>query len=224
MDYPSERRRAEYRQSDIDLLVLKEALQELQKSNETWKKAYEEMRKAYQSGKTGAGFAAEAERLRKLAYTSSSTGIDNKNAYDERKDKGRFHHVCIDIDNLKWSNDNFGMEKGDEILRKAGAVLTTIQVRLGGSVYHFHGDEFVVLMKSKKDAVSFANEFKREMGRETISFQCSVVYEGIGASCGVAKTLEESDMKCKEDKEERLKKGLRASRGEKPKNVKIINR
>lgn len=216
--------RSGYQQKDIDLLVLREALEASQKSNDTWKKAYEEMRKAYHAtGKAGARFAAEAERLRDLAYFSASTGLENKNAYAERKDKVRFHHVCIDIDNLKWTNDNFGMERGDEILALAGAVLKELSGSLGGFVYHFHGDEFVALLEGEQAAQAFAARFKEALGKKRISFTCSVVYEGVGASCGVARTLEESDRRCKEDKEERLKSGMRASRGEKPGNVKIVN-
>lgn len=216
---------AEYRQADIDLLVLREALEELQKSNENWKKAYEEMKKAYlASGKTGARYAAEAEKLRKLAYLSAATGLDNKNAYDELPGKDRFHHLCIDVDNLKWTNDNFGMDKGDEVLARVGSVLRKLRERLGGLVFHFHGDEFVVLAPGEEEARTFAQAFREAVSREKISFHCSVVYEGIGASCGAARTLPEADRRCKEDKEARLKVGVRSNRGEKPRNVKIVTR
>jgi hypothetical protein len=84
------------------------------------------------------------EEMKQELLTDHLTGMPNKRAYIESS-KGEVQ-AAIDVDSLKWVNDNFGHQAGDELLQKVGKALDS-QVNKGltdSSAYHISGDEFVV--------------------------------------------------------------------------------
>ena len=71
--------------------------------------------------------------LYKLAFTDLCTGLKNRNAYEEKlsrlrdgKDSLRnLRIVFIDIDNLKYINDNYGHYAGDEAIKTVVSICNT---------------------------------------------------------------------------------------------------
>src|SRR5690606_14913793 len=78
----------------------------------------------------------DIEELRRLALTSHLTGLPNRRAYDEAERLPA--QASIDVDSLKWINDNLGHESGDVLLK---LVAQALQEELGQEVYHVSGDE-----------------------------------------------------------------------------------
>lgn len=61
--------------------------------------------------------------------------------------KGRYSLIMYDVNGLKYANDNFGHEKGDELIN---SVAVSIKKAVGkeGKVFRLGGDEFVAVLKS----------------------------------------------------------------------------
>ena len=90
-----------------------------------------------------------------LAYRDSLTGVKNKTAYleaerkmDERMRSGRpeFAIMVLDINELKFINDNFGHDFGDMIIIDACRLIC--RVFKHSPVYRIGGDEFVVILEN----------------------------------------------------------------------------
>lgn len=90
----------------------------------------------------------------KLAYTDSLTGLNNKLAYLElveqiesnisSKNMVEFSVVVLDLNDLKYTNDNFGHEKGDEYLIKASSLICEFFPH--SRIFRIGGDEFTVFL------------------------------------------------------------------------------
>ena len=90
----------------------------------------------------------------KLAYTDSLTGLNNKLAYLElvekiennisSKNMVEFSLVVLDLNDLKYTNDNFGHEKGDEYLIKASSLICEFFPH--SRIFRIGGDEFTVFL------------------------------------------------------------------------------
>lgn len=92
------------------------------------------------------------QQLEKEANTDGLTGIYNRNAFenDMKADKNtlesdNFAVVALDVNGLKNTNDTYGHDAGDELLRGAA---DCIQKCFGiyGKVYRTGGDEFFALI------------------------------------------------------------------------------
>jgi len=99
------------------------------------------------------------ERLSRLAFYDSLTGLTNRNLFNDRLDhalavgrrnRSAFALLYIDIDHFKRVNDTFGHETGDELLREVAARLTR-SVRASDTVTRWGGDEFVAILDGVAD-------------------------------------------------------------------------
>ncbi|MCC3869780.1 sensor domain-containing diguanylate cyclase [Terrisporobacter mayombei] len=98
----------------------------------------------------------EEKKANKRAETDVLTGLNNRrkfiNDMDEilKYDGNNFYLALIDIDNLKYLNNNYGHLKGDEYLSKLGKILEDTSK---GRFYRIGGDEFAGLIRLKKNAL-----------------------------------------------------------------------
>ena len=119
---------------------------------------------------TASGVVDEVEELKKKLYTDSVLGCRNRAAFEEiSKDySGIGTYFSIDINNLKFVNDNFSHEKGDELLKIVADIGVSIW---GDNFFKIGGDEDGVYypemipveqceswMKQFKDLVEKADE------------------------------------------------------------------
>lgn len=95
-------------------------------------------------------------RLKTLAYCDSLTGLPNRAAlqasFDEFAEypveRHRDHALCIvDIDRFGDINEVHGHDVGDMVLRQIGLRAQAFLVDSSAKVFHWGGDEFVVLFK-----------------------------------------------------------------------------
>ncbi|MBO4926677.1 MAG: GGDEF domain-containing protein [Clostridiales bacterium] len=81
------------------------------------------------------------EMIEKTAYQ-----YDRRNSPDQLKDpKNTFCLISLDIDFFKKINDDYGHNKGDDVLRLVAGILTS-QCRKSDMVFRIGGDEFMMLL------------------------------------------------------------------------------
>lgn len=109
--------------------------------------------------------------LEKMAYQDALTGTNNKAAYIKRinqiekniknRKKYAFSVVVFDINNLKNVNDNFGHEKGDELIKMCGYILC--KVFSIDNIFRIGGDEFTAIIEKNNGIEKMIEEFTKEM-------------------------------------------------------------
>ena len=98
----------------------------------------------------GAEEHVRAEEMRKKASMDPLTGLKNRRAMlnDIQEMLETLSEplwlVCLDLDNFKSINDQYGHDIGDQYLRRFGTMLEEMTAQ-NGQAYRMGGDEFVVL-------------------------------------------------------------------------------
>jgi GGDEF domain-containing protein len=133
------------------------------------------------------------DELLEAMYTDTLTSIWNRRAFELSPTSPVL--AIIDLDSLKWVNDNAGHRHGDILLVH---VARTLEKLFGDNAFRLSGDEFVVRGETVKDLFS-----KLDTNDRIFSF-------------GVGSTLDTADARLRKDKSSREAAGTRASRGEAP--------
>jgi two-component system, cell cycle response regulator len=97
--------------------------------------------------------------IHQLSLVDELTGLYNRRGFDalaqkqiklaQRLGKGMMLFF-VDLDNMKWINDNFGHQEGDEALKIATAILRD-SFRDSDIIARIGGDEFAVLLLQKAE-------------------------------------------------------------------------
>ncbi len=171
------------------------------------------------------------DELRTTVRTNDLTGINNLRAYAEdtavREDGTSLNklpvQVSMDVDGLKWVNDNMGHVKGDVLLKEvAAAVASTTK-----NAYHKSGDEFIIQANSEEEANALMakaraileNKQVRAVIEKPDGTRETLTLPSIQFSYGIGKTYEQADISQKADKERRTNEGSRVPRGDEPQGV-----
>lgn len=116
---------------------------------------------------------SEKNEMINLIYKSSTdelTRLYNRRMYEEeldliteKNDVEDLVVVAMDVNGLKKANDTLGHKAGDELIIGASDCMRKSFVAVG-KVYRTGGDEFMALLRCKKDRLSLAlSEFEKEM-------------------------------------------------------------
>ena len=92
---------------------------------------------------------AQKQKINKLAYYDTITGLPNRAAFQEKvskiiKDKQATALFFIDLDNFKMVNDSFGHSVGDKLLSAVAERLCQIIMK-DAAAFRFGGDEFIII-------------------------------------------------------------------------------
>ena len=137
------------------------------------------------------------EQLKYLSTHDTLTGLYNRCYFEE--EQARLEHsrhypvsaIMVDVDGLKTVNDEFGHAAGDELLRRAAAVLSA-SFRPEDVVARIGGDEFSVLLSST-DEVCAGQAYERI--RENVAKSNSAGGKLVlRLSIGTATAAESSDL------------------------------
>lgn len=140
---------------------------------------------------TEAYFIRSNTELDRLAHTDVLTGLYNRRYMVQELERHveifkRYHHpfslLMMDLDYLKWINDNYGHPAGDAALKHV-ATLLKVNVRDVDIPCRYGGDEFVVLMpETDKQVVEIVGtriaeslqKTKLKIGNALVSLEMSV--------------------------------------------------
>ena len=107
------------------------------------------------TAKTRDELRVQIDRLSLEARTDPLTGVGNRLAWDEAVDAavddGPAGVIVVDVDRLKWVNDNRGHAAGDHLLQATADILRDA-VRSHDLVARLGGDEFAMLLPGADDA------------------------------------------------------------------------
>ncbi len=138
------------------------------------------------------------ETIRRQAYTDSMTGFYNRTFFEEemsRMNKTKeslkpMSIIVIDIDGLKITNDTFGHEAGDELLKKAADIIRSA-ISSQGMISRVGGDEFCILLpKTDREA---AQEKAEAIVKITDMMNSSNTLIPISMSVGLATSDDDAD-------------------------------
>lgn len=95
------------------------------------------------------------ETIRHQAYTDSMTGFFNRTYFEETmlsmhgimKDIKPLSIIAIDIDGLKITNDTFGHNAGDNLLKQAATIISSV-FKSCGIISRVGGDEFCIILQN----------------------------------------------------------------------------
>ena len=114
--------------------------------------------------------------------------------YDRRDDEITFSLIAIDVDNMKFINDQYGQQKGDDVLRHiASSMLNAI--RKSDICFRTGGDEFSVLLPDcdKTAAVGVAKAIAKNVSEQAVPLGESK-FEKVTISLGVATYVQGTDI------------------------------
>lgn len=120
----------------------------------------------------------KAKQIKEQSYIDELTKVYNRKAYNENikelinlydRYKQPFCLIMFDIDDFKSINDNYGHNKGDEVLYKISQ-LAQNSIRKTDKVFRVGGEEFIVILKNIniKDAYQIAEDIRVLISKEKI--------------------------------------------------------
>ena len=120
------------------------------------------------------------QQLTTLSITDRLTGLYNRGYWEEclRNEFNRYHRtgksstlMMLDIDFFKKVNDTYGHLAGDEVLRRASAILRQT-VRCSDMPGRYGGEEFGVLLIDINESIAklVAERLRQSMEKQTVVF------------------------------------------------------
>jgi diguanylate cyclase (GGDEF)-like protein len=134
--------------------------------------------------------------LEERLYKDAVLGCNNRTCFEDRtKDiRGTFTYFSIDGNNLKYINDNFGHEAGDDLLK----AITNAGMKVWNDNFYRHGgDEFAVFILGSQTVEESSNqikEFKSVLGVEASAHKDFPISASIGFATNIddeSQTLED---------------------------------
>ena len=121
-------------------------------------------------------------------YTDLMTSLKNRNYLNlsiEKWNENRVYPqsiIVIDLNNIKYINDNYGREKGDALIVRAASVLINTQLE-NSEIIRSDGNEFIIYM------IGY-NENQVEIYTKKLSKSLSELPYGFGAALGYSMILD----------------------------------
>lgn len=124
-------------------------------------------------------------------FRDSLTNVYNRRAFELTESN---YIAIVDVDSLKWVNDNLGHNSGNKLLIAVSKALEST----GYYVYRLSGDEFVIRSNELDYLLAAVMDIQTKLGFISI---------------GVGTNLERADQMLRDDKSDRQEQGLRTTRG-----------
>lgn len=128
----------------------------------------------------------KVQKDEKLRYIDQMTSLKNRNylndnveAWDDNKIYPQAVMV-VDLNNLKFINDNYGHEAGDEVIKKAASILINSQ-KENTDILRIDGNEFLIYLVGypEKEIVSYMRKLFKELKALPYDFGGAVGYSMI---------------------------------------------
>jgi diguanylate cyclase (GGDEF)-like protein len=136
------------------------------------------------------------ETIRRQAYTDSMTGVFNRTYFEEvmlrmferMSELKPLSIIAIDIDGLKITNDTFGHNIGDKLLKEVAEIISRV-FKSNGIISRVGGDEFCIILPNTD--YEAAQEKTEQIVKTTEEVNKQNPAAPISMSIGVATSCEE---------------------------------
>ncbi len=149
---------------------------------------------------------AKAMMYSEISNNDFLTGLKNRRGYQEVINSityGKNVGVAfVDINSLKYVNDNLGHEAGDQLIKKVADIMTTYIPN--GNVCRMSGDEFVIIVENT-DEVRFSNEINELQKKLYDEGRIAALGHSFGKGCDILKLLNDAEKRMYDDKEKYYK-------------------
>ena len=144
-----------------------------------------------------------------LKYNDMLTNLKNRNYLNdniEKWDNTRIYPrtiAIIDLNNLKYVNDNYGHEEGNELIRKAAAILINTQLEKS-EIIRTDGNEFLIYLLgySKTQINTYLSKLSKEFDKLPYGFGAAIGYSTIDdAIKTIDDAINEATIEMRMDKE-----------------------
>ncbi len=106
----------------------------------------------------------------KIRYTDMLTSLKNRNYLNDNIERWEENNtfpqalVIVDLNNVKYVNDNFGHEEGDSLIKKAASILINTQLE-NSEIMRTDGNEFLIYLVgySETQIVSYTRRLYKEL-------------------------------------------------------------
>lgn len=134
--------------------------------------------------------------IEEISITDALTNIYNRRYFNEifpkvinsaKRTNESVSFLLLDIDNFKLYNDNYGHQKGDDILVNFAKCLKTNLHRADDYAFRLGGEEFGIVFKtsSKDKAIEFAQKLRHNIENMKLIHEYSTTSQYITASMGL---------------------------------------
>ncbi|HEV09473.1 MAG TPA: EAL domain-containing protein, partial [Sulfurihydrogenibium azorense] len=134
------------------------------------------------------GIKEDKTQEKRNLYTDKLTQLPNRlKLIEDIKNLTNYKVILVNIDSFKEINDIYGVDLGDDILRKLGERLKHITEKHKFMVYKLSGDEFAILIDrylSKQTLERFVNEVIYEV--ESKPFEANDMSINLDITLGIA--------------------------------------
>jgi len=122
----------------------------------------------------------------KLKFIDVMTSLKNRNYLNyniEKWDENVIYpqsFVVVDLNNIKYVNDNHGHEEGDNVIKKAASILIINQLE-NTDIMRTDGNEFLIYLVgySEKDVIAYTRKIYKELKELPYGFGASIGYSMI---------------------------------------------
>lgn len=130
--------------------------------------------------------------MNNMAFTDPLTQVKNKTAYDRATldlqadmdaGKAKYGLIMLDLNRLKYINDRFGHDRGDEYIVACAKLICNVFKR--SPVFRVGGDEFIVILveESLEEWKALLDELNR---RIESSYQAEEIWKQLSVAKGIA--------------------------------------
>ena len=148
-----------------------------------------------------------------LKYNDMLTSLKNRNylnahidEWDEQKITPRTI-IIADLNNLKYINDNYGQEEGNQLIKKAAAILINTQLEKS-EIIRTDGNEFLIYLigYNKTQVKTYINKLSREFEKMPHGFGAAIGYSMIEDEIKtIDDAINEASIEMHADKEQNYK-------------------
>ncbi len=136
------------------------------------------------------------KRVEYLSITDELTQLYNRRYFNKiiegelkraKRANSFISFMMLDIDYFKRYNDNYGHQKGDDILAKIALVLKENSKRISDYVFRIGGEEFAFIFSSvdENKSFEFANNIRKDIEQLKIEHTKSPISKYVTVSVGV---------------------------------------
>jgi len=150
--------------------------------------------------------------MREALLRDPLTGLGNRRAYDEAEKLAV--QASVDVDSLKWVNDNLGHGAGDALLSLMGRAFSGYP-----EAYHVSGDEFLLQANTREEVDAVIENAYDFLDANDLVYEDPDGNDHIltgSFSYGTGQTLAEAEQALQAHKGARESYGHRAGRGQRP--------